>query len=196
MAEAFYEESVKSKDSSYNKRRRNMFLIVSVMFLAAGILFSVLTYLSLFADAGDEGQYITQSLIFSGLLAVTAILSFVMFAVFRRKKNNCNLEYDYTFISGSLRIAKVINNSRRKPVLAFDCSEIEALNSIQHEQYPRYETMAGIKKIVATPNLLEDDSKITFIFCKIGGTPHLILIEPSDVLIILIRRSSRKFVRS
>jgi hypothetical protein len=98
------------------------------------------------------------------------------------------VDYDYTFVSGELRIAKVLNNSKRKPMAKIDCSSISALGKITSDNYPRYKTMPGIKTIIATPNAESNTENIYFALCVYKSDKSLLIFEPSANLVYNIKR--------
>ena len=197
MSENFYEENVQSTESQQNKRKYTLFSVLSIISLVFGIFLVFMAYINFtLGDAGENGENLTQVLITIAFLLVLAAISFVMFYLLRRQRNNCVLEFDYTFVSGSLRIAKVINHTKRKPVIAIECADIEAMENVDAESFKRYETMNNIKKIIATPNASVSSARLFYIFCKKEGVSNLIIFEPSDTLLIFIKRNSRRLLRN
>lgn len=61
-------------------------------------------------------------------------------------KKRVNVSYDYTFVSGELRIAKVFNINRRKLVVRIDSAEILQLGDVDNESYDRLRADPGVKQ--------------------------------------------------
>lgn len=68
-------------------------------------------------------------------------------------KRRINISYDYTFVSGELRIVKVFNVNRRKLVARIQPEDILQLGDIENESYTRLRANAMNKEVVCTPNV-------------------------------------------
>ena len=192
MSESFHEENVISLSPEKDKKRALLFSVSSVFSLIMGLLLIFLAYIGLMFSEVDESGKIVTSIIPLIVYALFGAGSIFLFFVLRRRRNDCILEFDYSFVSGSLRIAKVMNHIRRKPVIAIECSDIEAMDNVETDNFKRYETMKDVKKVVVTPNVGEEEARIIYIYGKFKGVSTLLLIEPSDMLLHLIKRSSRR----
>lgn len=194
MIESFLEENVTGKDTQFAKRKYRMFQIASILSIILGCIGIIFVYLSLYLPVG-EGDSIMSVAIILIFYVVMTVGCFVLAYVFRRFRNGAIVDYDYTFVSGSLRIAKIVNQTKRRPLIAVDCSTVEALDTIESDSFKRYETMSGVKKVVATPNMNTDDVNLYYLFCKKDGQATLLIFEPSDALLIQIRRNSKNILR-
>ena len=132
MQEIFYEESSllnKDKAGLAKYRLLNIFSILSYVF--AG-LFVVLLWN--FYNLKDFNLV---------LFILTALLPFAMFIAFGillgRVKNDMFVDYDYTFVTGSVRISKVIRRIKRKNVMKFETSDILQLGKYGSESYEKLE---------------------------------------------------------
>lgn len=190
MIEVFHEESVKPTDSvkSMSKFRRTKF--VSWMFLGTAVFFTLLLFISL--NVGYESMEMGLYQIVPVL--IIAIFSYVMYGVFRRKKHNYLVDYDYTFITGELRIAKVLNGLKRRAVAKISCSNISAIGKLASDQYLRYSSTPGIKKIIATPNEESDKENVYFMVCMYKGLKTLLIFQPSVALLLNIRKFSSRTI--
>lgn len=194
MIESFLEENVTRKDTQFVKHKYRLFQIASIFSIILGCVGLVFAYLSLYLPV-EEGSSFKSVVVVLIFYMVMAIGFFVLAYVFRRLRNNSIVDYDYTFVSGSLRIAKVVNQSKRRPLIAVDCSTIEAMDKIEADTFKRYETMAGMKKVTATPNMDVDGVNLYYLFCKKDSQPTLLIFEPSDALLVQIRRNSKNILR-
>ena len=75
-----------------------------------------------------------------------AIMLFIM-------KRRVNISYDYTFVSGELRIVKVFNVNRRKLVARIQPDEMLQLGDIDNESYRRLVSNTMNKEVFCTPNV-------------------------------------------
>ena len=81
-----------------------------------------------------------------------AIMLFIM-------KRRVNISYDYTFVSGELRIVKVFNVNRRKLVVKIQPEEMLQLGDIDNESYRRLVANPTNKEVICTPNELPAKGK-------------------------------------
>ena len=72
--------------------------------------------------------------------------------LFGKYRNTLYVEYDYTFVSGSIRVSKVIKNTKRYFVIKFDTFNIEKIGRYNSATYKKYELMPGIDKKILTQN--------------------------------------------
>ena len=79
-----------------------------------------------------------------------------------RLKDKFYVDYDYTFISGTIRFSKVIKNIKRKFIVSFDTSDIEKIGKYGSETYKRYSIMPGVKTQILTSNNVAEDNKEFF----------------------------------
>ena len=98
--DAYYEQVVKRKMSPANFSR----LILSLAFVAAAIF--VMIYLMV-----TVADWL--------FLLVLSMAGFAGYLVYYLIKNS-HVEYEYTFVLGELRIAKIKGNSKRRTITYFD----------------------------------------------------------------------------
>lgn len=188
MFDVFHEETVGPLDAVRVKRNYKMASLFSVLSLISAIFFTLFFFLMLNMQV-PEGVEISVQDFLLGLLPIVilAALFYTLYFIFRSKKNSYNVFYDYTFISGELRIAKVLNGIKRKPVAKILTTDIQVLGKESSDNFLRYKTMKELKNIIATPNwgISED---VYFMVCNCNGERTLLLFEPSQTLLIHIKR--------
>ena len=145
MQEVFYEETSllnKEKTALGKYRLLNIFSIAS--YVMAGIVALMFFY---FYDIENFNLLV---------FAVSALLPFALFLFFGimlgRIKNTMFVDYDYTYVSGSIRISKVIRRIKRKNILKFETSDIVQMGKYGSETYLKIEKMPGVKKMILTGN--------------------------------------------
>ncbi|MBO4251522.1 MAG: hypothetical protein J5911_02540 [Clostridia bacterium] len=185
MQEVFYEESAILENRKPEIRKYNMFNVFSFVSLTLGLLWCVMA-VYFYQFKGD---------ILLNIVALALPLSgfIVSGIVFGRFKNRFCIDYDYTFITGSVRFSKVIKNVKRQKVLEFDTQSIEVIGRYDSEKYKRFKTMPGIKKLILTSNLEPQEGKdLYYLVVATSGQKYLLILECTETFIShLIRFSSR-----
>ena len=186
MQEIFYEESSllnKDKAGLAKYRLLNIFSILSYVF--AG-LFVVLFWN--FYNLKDFNLV---------LFILTALLPFAMFIAFGillgRVKNNMFVDYDYTFVTGSVRISKVIRRIKRKNVMKFETSDILQLGKYGSESYEKLEKTPGIKRMILTSNQSPSEGNdFYYLHVATEGSNKLLVFDCSEKFMATILRYSNK----
>lgn len=152
--DVFYEMSVFSQ-SEYSR-------------LFSGILFtlSIVCAIGAFALLFVGGLYNWVMYIFAGILG---FLCYVFYWLSGRTK----VEYDYTITNGTVDIAKIYNDKKRKKLVSVESSEILDMRSITSDVFQEYFSDRSIKKanmfLNKGPHLyymlfIKDDKKVAVIF--------------------------------
>ena len=68
-------------------------------------------------------------------------------------KRRININYDYTFVSGELRIVKVFNVNRRKLLARIQPEEMLQVGDTDSESYARLLANTMNKQVFCTPNV-------------------------------------------
>ena len=100
-------------------------------------------------DALTAYQYAKALFSFSLLIFFPAATGALMLFLLKRR---VNINYDYTFVSGELRIVKVFNVNRRKLVTKIQPEEILQLGDLDNESYNRLAANSMNKQVICTPN--------------------------------------------
>ncbi len=67
-------------------------------------------------------------------------------------KRRINISYDYTFVSGELRIVKVFNVNRRKLITRIQPEDMLQLGDVESESYARLLANTMNREVICTPN--------------------------------------------
>ncbi len=193
MRELFYEESAKiapEKEKS-EIRKFNTYRILSIIFYVFAGIWFLLVYFTLDTRVFTEGN-LFLAILFVVMPFILFIGCGILFGLFKKK---FFVEYDYTFVSGSFRIAKVIKNYKRKPILMFDASNIERLGKYDSETYQKYESMPGIKKLILTSNkYAQEDKDFYYLVVNVEGEKKLLIIESTKTLLINILQFAKRTI--
>lgn len=188
MQEIFYEESAKTQNTGSASRR----YYIMKIFMVISYVFAVL-WVILFLNFFDFSKGVTwQSIILALLPIVLFIVSGIMLGRF---KDKFYVDYDYTFVSGSLRFSKVIKNYKRKFIIKFETSDIEKIGLCDSESYMRYSSMPEIKKKILTSNMTaEEDKDFYFIVANCNGNKNLLTLECTETFIVNIMQYTNRTI--
>ena len=188
MQDVFYEETATLQDAVKLSKKFNLYRILSKACYIIFTLYAVFAFLFFVPNSRN----VLISVIFTIL---PAILILAMAIIFGKYKNSIYVEYDYTFISGSIRIAKVIKDIKRRTVIKFDTYNIEKIGYYNSLTYKKYECFAGINKQILTKNLTPLDNKnFYYVVVNVNGQKNLLIIECTQQFIVCILRFSKKSI--
>lgn len=164
----FYEETLTADNQKRGEVLYKLFKISSIIFF---IIFAVMV---IFTFAIPDFR--TAAFIIGAICLIAGILLFV-------KKDSCIICYDYTFVDGSVRTAKILNNIKRKNGIEFDCSDITKI-----------ERTASLNKEYKIYNysLNDNEKNKIYIYAEIKGELSVIIMEPSEKLLSLILKGNNK----
>lgn len=187
MKEVFYEESAVVSNAGVAKAKYNIFKGVSIVSYVLMVIWISIIFLTM-----DLSQNLILNLIF---YVVPLILFFLSGFLFGRFKNKLYVDYDYTFVTGSIRIAKVIKNIKRKFVLKFDASNIEKIGKYDSGTFNKYHSMPGVTKYTFTSNITADEGKeFYYIVANVDGDKKLMIFECTETFIVHILKFANKSV--
>lgn len=100
-------------------------------------------------------------------------------------KDQLKVEYEYTFTNGSLDFAKVMRGARRKELGSMNVQNVSACGHVAHESFQKFLAM----KDVARKNwFLNRDGNLFYFYYVKENSKHMIIIEPSEEMVEMIRR--------
>lgn len=139
----------------------NLQLIVNVVF-SAGF-------------SADMILPIVSSLISAGL----AVLIFL-------RRDRLKTEYEYTFTNAQMDFAQVFNNKKRKNLGTMNIRNVEACGLVSSGSFQRYINMQGVKR---TNWFLNREAELLYFYFQKENNKRIIIIEPSEEMIALIKRN-------
>lgn len=197
MREVFYEESATTQNEKSAARKYNLCKILSIVFYVVSVIYLFITIDQLpgIIKAFQENPYALY-IILNILYLIFPFLIFFFSGFFLGKlKNKFYVDYDYTFVSGSVRVSKVIKNSKRKFILKFDYDTIEKIGKYGSDTYDKYEKTPGIKKIILTSNTEPSDGKdFYYIVVNHEDAKKLLIFECSEIFIVNILKFANRLV--
>ncbi len=182
-----YEESAASKNQ---KKGQKLYIIVNVIYkiaLVVAIIFLLMTIMNIPAGVNSEGDAMAASLaVFFGFITVFFTSIAVSTYLIRRR---INISYDYIFVSGELRIAKVFNVNKRKLVARIEPEDFIQIGDIDNSSYARFKADPTVKEVIVTPNVEAAEGK--FFMYALVTTPtgkKMYLLECREDLLINIMK--------
>lgn len=168
--DVFYEESSIADNSAKESRRYKIFNILSFVFLTIGVLglFMIL--------------YIPTSMLFLWLFLCSWF--FVCWFVFRKIKMRFNVSYDYAFVSGELRIARVFNINKRRLLAKIDCEDMVQIGDVDNPSFERLATAPNTKVVYCTSNSLPREGKFFMYIFTATDVKKLYVLECREELLV------------
>jgi len=114
--DTFVEDAVKVIETAQDKTKKTIALAVTFLLLVGTVTFSrgILT------------------LIMAILLIIMGIFTIILYT-------NKNIEYEYDYTNGSLEIAKIINNEKRKKIVAIESNEVKMVAAVGTNESLKYD---------------------------------------------------------
>ena len=190
--EAFYEESSVDRNAARGKQIYQIVHIVSRVFLVIGILLLLFAFLNFPWNATTvEVQGLQLFFGFVGILGLTCLLTWFLFS---KLKTRFNVSYDYCFVGGELRISKVFNVNRRRPVAQIDCNDMIQVGDVDNPSYDRFKADPTVKEVICTPNFEPTDGKFfMYVLANYNGKT-LFVLECRETLLMNIMKFAKRGV--
>lgn len=195
--DALYEESAQPVNATKQAKWYMVFHVLFILFAIAACIHLFVCIMVLPSGLkGVSGVGLAVSLILWLLpLVMLALTSFLFF----RLRLRFNVSYDYTFVQDELRITKVFNGRKRKPIVTITADSILQIGYCEGTTFER--TYAGMKESkpkFMTPNREPADEKefIHILHSNSLGKTLYILECKKEMLEYLVAAAGRnKFVR-
>ena len=185
MQEIFYEESVALHNEKPAKRRYTVFTVTAVFC----ILFAIISFMNfMFTDMSLEG-YVINLIIWGVMFAVMIAGSIFLFI----KRHAFFPSYDYTFVSGELRISKVLHNKKRKLLYRLSDDKLIMIGRVGSETYKKLKASPDNKEDILTPNNeASEDREFFYIQAATNAGKRILIFECRAQLISTILRYTRR----
>ena len=168
--DVFYEESSIAKDSVKAGRKYKIVHYASIFFLVLGIL----------------GLMFMWSMPMDGLAFWLFICAwfFVCWFVLFKLKNRFNVSYDYAFVSGELRIARVVNVNKRKLVARIQPEDIIQIGDIDNMAFDGLRADPNTKTVLCTSNDEAEEGKFFMYILVNDNGKKLYVLECRELLLM------------
>lgn len=182
MPELFYEETVNVKNADSQLKKFTTFRILSIISYTILFLWLFVVYFTAGIDLDNPVPDLLL-LLFPAVILLMLALSFGML------KNKFCVEYDYSFISGTIRVSKIIANLKRKNIYDFEFRKIEQIGYYDSETYNKYKKSPGVKCVYLTSNRTPMENKdFYYLAVNLKDGKKLMLIECTKSFIMAIVR--------
>ena len=94
--------------------------------------------------------------------------------------------YDYTYVSGSVRIVKIVNNKYRRLVTDFDAKNIISFGKVFGSTYNKYADDKSVKKYYASPDAITEND--ICIYYYENGEKALLFMPKDDRFLYVLSR--------
>ena len=162
MMDNFKEDVVCSR----NRLLPNILYVVSWVMIVLSGLYALLLLQVIFFD-------------FTVLAASAGLAVFLFFF-----KDNLKLEYEYTFTNGVLDFAKVLRSARRKELGSMNVANVSACGHVAHDSFRRFLAQKDVEK---KNWFLNRDGNLFYFYYVKENKKHMIIIEPSEDMVEMIR---------
>ena len=187
MQELFYEETAAITNAGPAKTKYYViktFSVISYVVAVAWLLINITIF-------PLEGNVLLNIL----FIAVPFALFLVSGILLGRIKDKFYVDYDYTFVTGSIRFSRVIKNVKRKNVLVFDTRNIEKIGRYGSNTFFRYDAMPDKKRIYLTSNVEPAEGKgFYYMVVNVNGQKYFLILECSELFLINILKFAGKLV--
>jgi hypothetical protein len=139
-------------------------------------------------SAEDWQQQISTGRGMGIFVAMQVVFFALLWWFFFVLKKRVNVSYDYTFVSGELRIAKVFNINKRKFICKIQPEEILQLGDVEQDSYDRLAADPTIKKTIFTPNGEPAEGKFFMYMLVSANGRKLYVLECREELLVNILR--------
>ena len=194
MQEVFYEESVSIHNEKSAKFRYTLFTVFGWLCIVS-MLFSLLNIWGLFYTPIDPDQGIDVKSVLIGMIpwAIMLVLSIVGAVLFFKKRHSFYLSYDYTFISGELRLSKVFHGRKRKLLYRLSDDKLVKIGRVGSESYKKLKASPDMKEDILTPNEeAAEDKEFYYIQAVTNVGKRILVLECRQELLATILRYTRK----
>lgn len=198
--DVLYEESAVNRNAAKAEKKYKIINVFSWLCLILGVIFLMLFLPNLIASFSKAqpteeitAEQLAQAIASARGMAIMSGMWVVFFGslwfLLYSWKKRVNISYDYTFVSGELRIAKVFNVNKRKFLYRIQPEEILQLGDVENGSYDRLRSDPSVKQILLTPNAEPADGKF-FLYILIGesGGKKLYILECREELLVNILR--------
>ena len=177
--DVFYEESAVAQQAKKGEKRYKLVNIFSNIFLTLGII-AILFGIKFIPLDGWI------------LWGTFCVWFFIMWFVLFKWKARFNVSYDYIFVSGELRIARVININKRKLITRFECSDIIQVGDADNPSFERFRNDPMTKMVVCTSNDTPMEGKFFMYILIDDNGKKLYVLECREKLLVEIMKFAKR----
>ena len=189
--DVLYEESAVNANAAKGEKRYKILNLFTWFFGVLALIFAILFVIGLVSFLMAMSAMKAED---RATAIVSLIFYFMMITLFGGPwlacflmKRKINVSFDYTFVSGELRISKVFNVNRRKFLYRIDAESIQKMGDTDSPSFDRVISDPSVKKIVCTPNAEPSGGKFfLYIVTSESGGRRVYILECREELLINI----------
>ena len=166
--DTFVEEAVKVQENPASKQRKLGVIAILVILLG-----------SITVTTGPV------QLVMIVLLIVDSVMALREFVF------NKNIEYEYDYTNGSLEIAKIINNEKRKKVVTIESSEVKMVAAMGTNESLKFDHVQ-LKTYDCSAHDENEKDYILVAHSEDKGNDFKVLFTPSDKLISAMEKYNKR----
>ncbi len=181
----FYEESAVSRNTKNESRKYKTIQIMSYILLTIGFILTVF------------GCGIFNVKDFFIWVLTFCLWFFLSGFLLARFKNRYNASYDYAFVSGELRIARVINTTKRKSVARLQPDDMLQIGDVENTAFEGLRADPNVKLVLCTPNAEPAEGKFfMYILAAYNGKKLFVLECKEELLANILKFVKRTTLES
>ncbi len=196
MQEVFYEESASLLNEKPAKFRYNLLTIVGVICILSAVFAIIMIWMAFSVPVNEEDMqsFVLKDFLLSLLpLFILFVLMVVGAVLLFKKRHSVYVSYDYTFVTGELRICKVIHNRKRKLLYRLSDERLIKIGRVGSESYKKLKASPDNKEDILTPNEEAAEGKeIFYIQASTNVGKKILVLECRQQMISTILRYMNK----
>ena len=190
--DVLYEESAVDQNMHVNAKKYNALHYISIVAILIGCVFAFWTFLSIpTGNFSESDEAYNEQLAYCIMQLLVSLLFFSFWFVLTKWKARYNVSYDYLFVSGDLRISKVVGNRRHKLLANIDCQDILQIGDVENEDFTRLKADPNTKLVVCTSNQVPADDKFFMYVLASYDGKKLFVLECRETLLSHILKFTR-----
>ena len=136
---------------------------------------------------GLYGLMLIQLLLFEFSVGslIIALLNIALAVGLFLTKDRLKIEYEYAFTNGSLDFAMVMRGAKRKELGSMNVANVSACGHVAHDSFRRFMAMKDVQR---RNWFLNRDGNLFYFYYVKENKKHMIVIEPSEEMVEMIRR--------
>ena len=193
MQEIFYEESVSMRDERPAKVKYTVFTVCAIISVLMSLFGLLLMWIFMFTPV-EKDQVVTGKMLLFGLLPgiIMLVIGGVSAGLLFFRRHYFYVSYDYTFVSGELRICKVYHNRKRKLLYRLSPDKYVKVGKYGSDTYNSLKRSPDLKEDVLTPNSTPgEDKEFYYIQAATNVGKKLLILECREEMLANILHFTR-----
>ena len=187
MREIVYEESSHIQNE---KKAKTIFIVFTVLAAISFIMMIFWFFMIGFVKVEDlkKGNIVVNII----YLFVPSLMFLGLGILSMNFRSKFYIDYDYTFVTGSVRFSKIIRNVKRKNICNFNVEAIEKVGKVDSETFNMYLKMPGIKKKPLTLNVYPSNEDFFYMVVNTDKGKELFILDCKEEFIATVLRYSNR----